>query len=56
MTKDSTAMLINCGLVGPKFKSKGDNDGQSVNIPILVNGMRRNDGVVKGLLRDEIRS
>lgn len=56
MTKVSIAMLIIYGLVGPKFKSKGDNDGQSVNIPILVDDMKRNDGGVKGLLRDEIRS
>lgn len=48
-------MVINCGLVGPKLKSKGDSDGQSVNIPILVNNMRRNDEGVKGLPCDEIQ-
>lgn len=35
MLKVSTAMLVICGLVGPKLRPKGVSDGQQVNIPVL---------------------
>ena len=35
MLKVSTAMLIICGLVGPKPRPKGVGDGKQVNIPVL---------------------
>ena len=35
MLKVSAAMLVICGLVGPKLRLKSVGDGQQVNIPVL---------------------
>ena len=36
MFKVSMAMSVNHGLVGPKLRLKGVDDGQQVNIPVLA--------------------
>lgn len=37
MPKVSAAMLVICGLVGPKLRLKSVSDGLQVNIPVLFN-------------------
>ena len=36
MLEVSAAMLVICGLVGPKLRLKSVSDGQQVNIPVLL--------------------